>query len=156
MRILNYSRSAILRGMVARAAVVVLGMTIGASCARDAAPVTRAPVAAQAPLMSDPAEYRVDRISWSAGEAIFARTGIGDPYRTGIPYPVYLALMRAYPDLFGADLKELARRFGFVARAADASSDDQDVHEALPIGIHLTVDPYTGVPFVMHNCALCH
>ncbi|HEY0250947.1 MAG TPA: hypothetical protein VGC41_05440, partial [Kofleriaceae bacterium] len=49
------------------------------------------PVAAPAPaiLMSDPDEYRIDRISRDAGEAIFATTGVGDPYRTGIPYPVY-------------------------------------------------------------------
>ena len=68
-------------------------------------------------LMSDPAEYAIDRVSREAGERIFLRTGIGDPYRTGIPYPVFLALLRAYPDVFGATPQELAAKFGFVARA---------------------------------------
>src|SRR6478736_10129487 len=105
--------------------------------------------------MSDPFEYGIDRISKDAGEAIFARTGIGDPYRAGVPYPMFLALLRAYPDLFGKDPQELAARFGFVARAADPTSDDLDVREGLPVGMHLTVDPYTQVPFVVTNCALC-
>jgi hypothetical protein len=106
--------------------------------------------------MSDPVEYAIDRVSWQAGENIFARTGIGDPYRTGVPYPIYLGLLRAYPDLFGADPQALAAKFGFVARAADPASADRDLREGLPIGVHLTDDPYTGVPFVVHNCALCH
>ena len=107
-------------------------------------------------LMSDPAEYSIDRVSREAGETIFVRTGIGDPYRTGIPYPVFLALLRAYPDLFGATPGELADRFGFVARAADPASDDLDLREGLPLGMHLTVDPITEVPFVVTSCALCH
>lgn len=136
------------------------------ACSRGAAPV--APVApaqlAAAPratpaasdLMSDPDEYRIDHVSRDAGEAIFTRTGIGDPYRAGVPYPIFLALLRAYPDLFGADPQALAARFGFVARAADPSSDDPDVRAGLPVGMHLTTDPYTGVAFVVTNCALCH
>ena len=108
------------------------------------------------PPMSDPAEYAIDRVSWQAGEVIFARTGIGDPYRTGVPYPIYLALLRQYPDLFGADTQAVAARFGFIARPADPASPDRDVREGLPLGLHLTDDPFTGVPFVVHNCALCH
>lgn len=124
---------------------------------RAATPATGAPPRAPAePPMSDPLEYRIDRVSWQAGEAIFLRTGIGDPYRTGVPYPIYLALLRAYPDLFGEDPQALAAKFGFVARAADPASPDRDVREGLPLGLHLTDDPITGVPFVVHNCALCH
>src|SRR4051812_28141620 len=52
--------------------------------------------------ISDPLEYGIDRISRDAGKAIFERTGVGDPYRTGIPYPMFLALLRAYPQTFGA------------------------------------------------------
>ena len=52
-----------------------------------------APTPAQPPVakrvvdvpMSEPAEYDIDRISRAAGEAIFTRTGIGGPYKTGIP-----------------------------------------------------------------------
>jgi mono/diheme cytochrome c family protein len=106
--------------------------------------------------MSDPAEYAIERISRDAGQAIFERTGLGDPYRTGIPYPIFLALLRASPQTFGATPGELAGRFGFVAREADPASKDLDVREGLPVGMHLTTDPITGVPFVVTACALCH
>jgi hypothetical protein len=149
-----------------RRLAIVLVVVGDLACSRAAAPV--APVAPAAPartdttaaadsdVMSDPDEYRIDHVSREAGEAIFTRTGIGDPYRTGVPYPVFLALQRAYPDLFGKDTQELAARFGFVARAPDPTSDDLDVREGLPVGMHLTIDPFTGVPFVVTSCALCH
>jgi hypothetical protein len=106
--------------------------------------------------MSDPEEYRVARVSPEAGAEIFGRTGIGDPYRAGIPYPVFLALLRAYPEALGGDVRALARRFGFLERDADPQSRDLDAREGLPIGMHLTVDPFTRAPFVMTNCSLCH
>ena len=113
------------------------------------------PAAATVP-MSDPYEYEIPRISRDAGEAIFARTGIGDPYRTGLPYPIFLALLRAFPETFGGNPQALADRFGFVARTPDPKSKDLDVREGLPLGMHLTTDPITGVQFVMTSCALCH
>ena len=73
------------------------------------------PPAVDVPI-SDPFEYTIDRISRDAGKAIFARTGIGDPYRTGVPYPVFLALLDAFPHTFGATPQELAHKFGFVHR----------------------------------------
>lgn len=106
--------------------------------------------------MSDPAEYHIDTVSRAAGEAIFTRTGIGDPYRTGIAYPVFLALQRAYPDELGADGAGLAAKYGFTPRAADPGSDDLDVREGLPVGMHLTTDPNTGVPWLVANCTVCH
>lgn len=106
--------------------------------------------------MSDPAEYAIDHVSRAAGRAIFTSTGLGDPYRVGIPYPIFLALERGYPALFGADHRALADKFGFLARAPDPTSDDRDVREGLPVGLHLTDDPITGVPFVVHNCTMCH
>lgn len=130
-----------------------------ASCGRsnvrppEPAPSARAPAAIP---ISDPAEYAIDRVSRDAGRAIFERTGIGDPYRTGLPYPLFVALQRAYPDLLGKDPQELARKFGFVARPADPASDDPDLRAGLPVGMHLTTDPFTGVAFVMTACAACH
>ncbi len=106
--------------------------------------------------MSDPHEYTIERISRDAGKAIFERTGIGDPYRTGLPYPIFLALLAAFPDAFGADLEELSGKFGFLARAADPTSEDPELRAGLPVGMHLTTDPITGVPFVVNSCALCH
>ena len=72
--------------------------------------------------MSDPDEYSIDRISREAGEKIFVKTGIGDPYRTGIPYPIFLALERAYPDLLGGTTDKLADRFGFKLKAGGTSA----------------------------------
>lgn len=106
--------------------------------------------------LSDPHEYAIERISRDAGKAIFERTGIGDPYRTGVPYPIFLALLAAFPDVFGADTEELAGKFGLLARAPDPKSEDPDIRAGLPIGMHLTVDPITNVPFVVNNCAICH
>ena len=132
-----------------------------AACSTATAPVTSpspprpARAAVEAP-MSDPFEYEIPTISREAGEAIFTRTGIGDPYRTGMPYPIFLALLRAFPDTFGGDTQALAARFGFVARAPDPNSKDLDVREGLPLGMHLTTDPITGVAFVVTSCALCH
>src|SRR5258706_9400052 len=138
-------------------------LAIRSACGgHDIAPATTvatAPAAKRPPPavpISNPSEYDIDRISRDAGKAIFARTGVGDPYRTGVPYPIFLALMRAFPKTFGANTHELAAKFGFVARAADPHSDDLDVREGLPLGMHLTVDPITRVPFVVTSCALCH
>ncbi|HEY5944546.1 MAG TPA: hypothetical protein VIV40_03605, partial [Kofleriaceae bacterium] len=139
------------------AAALVSAALVGCSAPATTTPA-QAPVAKRAPdvPMSEPAEYDIDRISRAAGEAIFTRTGIGDPYKTGVPYPIFIALMRAYPATFGANPAELSQRFGFVARAADPASQDPDVRAGLPLGMHLTVDPITRVPFVVTSCALCH
>src|SRR5688572_29558262 len=102
-------------------------------------PATAALVAPKADVpISDPHEYAIDRISRDAGKAIFQRTGIGGPYRTGIPYPIFLALLAAFPESFGANTDELAAKFGLIARAADPKSEDRDVREGLPVGLHLT------------------
>ncbi|MEJ7599065.1 MAG: hypothetical protein WKG01_14245 [Kofleriaceae bacterium] len=125
------------------------------SAAGPAKPPSRATREPAVP-MSDPAEYAIERISPEAGKAIFERTGVGDPYRTGIPYPIFLALLAAYPKMFGRTPQELAIKFGFLERAADPASEDPDVRAGLPQGMHLTTDPFTGVPFVVTNCSLCH
>jgi hypothetical protein len=107
-------------------------------------------------MMSDPAEYAIDSISREAGKSIFERSGIGDPYKTGIPYAFFLGLQRAYPQILGATPASLSARFGFVSRAPDPMSEDLDRREGLPVGMHLTTDPLTGVAFLVTSCALCH
>ena len=145
--------------MIARALAIV---TIVGACSpapqptAPGSPAIAARPAALAIPLSQPAEYDIDRISRDAGKAIFAVHGIGDPYRTGLPYPIFLALLRAFPKTFGATPAELAARFGFIARAADPKSPDPDVQAGLPIGMHLTVDPITRVSFVVTACSLCH
>lgn len=142
--------------MSKQALIAVLAALAGCSpAASTPSSAVVAPRAAEVP-MSDPHEYGIDRITRAAGEAIFERTGIGDPYMTGIPYPVFLALLEAYPQTFGRTTGELADKFGFIARAPDPNSSDLDLREGLPIGMHLTTDPITEVPFVVTNCALCH
>src|SRR5437660_12303767 len=89
--------------------VIVLAVVGCSAAPMPATPATPAmqplpkpqPAAASVP-MSDPFEYEIKKVSRDAGKAIFTRTGIGDPYRTGVPYPIFLALERAFPETFGA------------------------------------------------------
>lgn len=141
-----------------------LGAAVGVAlfaCSSTSPPGPVAPATATASAgvdvnWSDPAEYRIEHASEEAGEGIFERTGIGDPYRTGLPYPIFLALLEMHPELLGGTLQALADRFGFTARQPDAQSADRDVRDGLPLGMHLTDDPNTHIPFLVHNCALCH
>lgn len=71
---------------------------------------------------------------------------MGDPYAAGIPYPIFLALMRAFPGQLGKDWAAFDDRFGTISRGADKP----------PVGFHLTTDPNTHVRFLVVNCALCH
>ncbi|HEY6040249.1 MAG TPA: hypothetical protein VIV58_38460 [Kofleriaceae bacterium] len=143
---------AVLVGCGARAESPAPAVAVAPVPAPAAAPSASAP----AVPLSDPGEYAIDHVSRSAGEAIFAKHGVGDPYRTGVPYPVFLALFRAFPETFGHDFAELSAKFGFIARAPDPHATDDDLRAGLPIGMHLTVDPITRVPFVVTSCALCH
>jgi mono/diheme cytochrome c family protein len=145
-----------MRGAVAVFAIAVVAIV---ACGSPDRP-RRAPAASTAPPpdepLSDPLEYKIDRVTRAAGEAIFVRTGIGDPYRTGMAYPVFLALLRAFPDELGGDVATLTEKFGFTARAADPASADLDLREGLPVGMHLTTDPNTGVAWLVASCAVCH
>ncbi len=135
----------------------MLAALAGPACSSASVPPAAAPEAVKIDVtMSDPPEYGVAHISEDAGEAIFTRIGIGDPYRTGLPYPIFLAFLRMYPDILGASPEAFVDRFGFTPRASDPQSSDRDAREGLPIGMHLTDDPYTRVPFLVHSCALCH
>jgi hypothetical protein len=73
-----------------------------------------------------------------------------------MPYPVFLALFKAFPETFGHDFGELAGKYGFIARTPDPHATDDDLRAGLPVGMHLTTDPITRVPFVVTSCALCH
>lgn len=142
--------------MRAPAFALVLGAVLPACSRAEAPEPATAPTPKIDVTMSDPAEYRVPHISEDAGERIFARTGVGDPYKTGLPYPIFLAMLAMYPDVLGADVPAFTTRFGFTPRAADPKSDDRDARDGLPVGMHLTEDPNTRVPFVVHSCAVCH
>jgi hypothetical protein len=131
------------------------GVLLAACAAQPVEPHPIGKPATEVP-MSEPDEYDIASVSRDAGERIFAVTGVGDPYKTGIPYPMFLALLRQFPQQLGDSPQALADRFGFIARAADPTSKDPDVRAGLPVGMHLTIDPYTTVPFVVTSCALCH
>jgi hypothetical protein len=107
--------------------------------------------AACVPKMSNPPEYAERPISAEAGEEYFLRTGGGDPYAAGMAYPVFLALMEAYPDELGRDWNEFADKFGMIP---DPQAKG-DAH-APPIGFHLTIDPNSKVPWLVGNCTMCH
>lgn len=129
--------------MTARAALS--GVALGLALALGAL------AAACAPTMSKPAEYAPKPISAEAGEEYFLRTGGGDPYATGMAYPLFLALMEAYPDELGRDWNAFAEKFGMIPDPA-AKGDPS----AVPIGFHLTTDPNTHVPWLVANCQMCH
>jgi hypothetical protein len=130
-----------MRGLLGPAALL-------AACA-PAPPAVLAPNATtdRAPTVSDPDEYHDRGISPALGEEYFAHLGGGDPYATGMAYPVWLALVARYPAELGGDVGHLAERFGFLVDPAESQ---------LPVGFHLTTDPHTRVPFVVANCRLCH
>ena len=102
-------------------------------------------------LYSDPVEYRARPVSADAGRFYFSESGVGDPYAAGVPYPIFLALMRKYPDKLGKNWLELSEKFGFIPNP-DAPQDPN----AIPVGFHLTEDPNTQTQFVMMNCQICH
>jgi hypothetical protein len=147
------SRSA--RGLEACGAALLFA----AACTSSSVPP---PSSATAPstkvdiTWSDPTEYQIPHISEEAGEEIFARIGVGDPYRTGLPYPIFLAMLSMYPDVLGDSVQAFTDRFGFTPRAPDPQSADRDARDGLPVGMHLTDDPNTHVPFLVHSCAVCH
>jgi len=79
------------------------------------APVTVVPPPRADVPISDPFEYGIDRISREAVRHLRAhrrRRSVS----TGLPYPIFLALMRAYPQTFGGSPRELAQKFGFIAQ----------------------------------------
>src|ERR1700744_2894623 len=96
--------------------VAFLGATACSSA--PVAPPLAPPPAKVRPPWPDPPEHQIPHLSEEAGEDIFGRIGVGDPYRTGLPYPIFLALLQMYPDLMGARVPEFTERFGFTPRAA--------------------------------------
>jgi hypothetical protein len=108
-------------------------------------------VAGCAPTMSNPAEYADRPISAEAGFEYFSKTGGGDPYATGMAYPVFLALMDLFPEELGKSFPEFEEKFGFYP-PPDAKGDPH----AVPVGFHLTTDPNSSVSWLVGNCTICH
>jgi hypothetical protein len=148
-----------IEGCMGTARATALFVSLVATAIACGPSVTPAPASASSPasaaatVLSDPPEYQDHPISASAGEKYFGETGLGDPYAAGLPYPVLLAMMRAFPDDLGADWAAFCAKFGALPRdRAQGGGDDA----AVPVGFHLTTDPFTKVAFVMNNCELCH
>ena len=127
----------------------LLGLVLlAAACAEPSAPFAPANVpSGPQELFSDPAEYADHGISAAQGEGYFARLGGGDPYATGLAYPVWLALVASYPAELGGTVARFADKFGFVP--------DPAAPDGLPLGLHLTLDPRTQVPFRRRRIARC-
>lgn len=103
------------------------------------------------PTVSNPREYHERPISAEAGATYFLETGGGDPYATGMAYPVFLAMMEGWPNELGKDFAAFADKFGFVPDPA-AKGDPW----APPLGFHRTTDPNSDVPWLVANCQMCH
>ena len=134
---------------LALAALLLVGAGLLGACVRPApAGVATAAGAAgddaSSPTMSSPAEYAERPISAEAGADYFLRTGGGDPYAAGLAYPIFLALMDAYPEELGKDWNEFSEKFGLIPDPAQKGNP-----RSPPIGFHLTVDPNTNVPWVV-------
>lgn len=117
----------------------------------DGAASARATAATPDSLWSVPEEYRPRPVSAEAGGEYFAEDGVGDPYGAGVPYPLMRAMMALWPDELGADFGAFDRRFGMIPDPEHPSDPN-----ALPVGLHLTRDPNTGVSFLMMSCEVCH
>ena len=144
--------------MVMQRVSVFVSVAIACGCGTTPTSATNPSVApgSSSEILSNPHEYDIDRISANSGKTIFETIGIGDPYRTGIPYAFFLAMERAYPEIWGANWTQRSARFGFVDRTPDPTSADLDKRFGVPVGMHLTTDPLTGVAFLVTSCALCH
>ena len=79
--------------------------------------------------------------------AHFERGSIGADEGSGLPYWVWQALPRLFPDQFDGRLDY--RAFGFLYRTGTYGTQ-----EDLPIGI--SKRDYQGVDLVWFNCAVCH
>ena len=77
----------------------------------------------------------------------FEHGSIGADEGSGIPYWVWQALPRLFPEAFDGHLDY--RAFGFLYQ-----TDDQGRQKDLPIGI--SKRDYQGVDLVWFNCAVCH
>ena len=130
---------------------LLMGIALAACGASQSARTTPADIGKGTPTMSSPEEYAEKPISAEAGAEYFQHTGGGDPYASGLAYPILLAFMDAYPNELGRDWNEFAEKFGFYPDPAKKG----DPH-AVPIGFHVTIDPNTAVPWVVGNCQLCH
>jgi hypothetical protein len=144
--------------MVMQRVSAIVSAAIAIGCGSPPISATKPSVAPESSteMMSNPHEYDIDRISANSGKSIFEKTGVGDPYRTGIPYAFFLAMERANPEIWGESWKSRSARFGFLDRTPEPGSDDLDKRFGIPIGMHLTTDPLTGVAFLVTNCSLCH
>lgn len=89
-----------------------------------------------------------EEVSPQKGREYFHEKALGYPYKTGVPYPLWLALMEAYPQLMGANWEDFSRKFGTISDSAQK--------DGLPVGFVLQKDSWTGTSFLMTNCALCH
>jgi mono/diheme cytochrome c family protein len=77
----------------------------------------------------------------------FLHGSIGAEPESGLPYWVWQALPRLFPEAFDGHLDY--RAFGFLyAKKADGTNED------LPVGI--SKRDYQGVDVVWFNCAVCH
>ena len=79
--------------------------------------------------------------------AHFEHGSIGADEGSGMPYWVWQALPRLFPEAFGGRLDY--RGFGFLY-----GTDNKGQQDALPIGI--SKRDYRGVDLVWFNCAVCH
>lgn len=88
------------------------------------------------------------RVSAEMGNQLFHSRALGSPYTTGVPYALWLAMMKRYPEELGSNWKEFRDKFGLI--------EDPSHPEGLPVGFVLYDTKATATRFLMTNCSACH
>lgn len=92
--------------------------------------------------------FQREKVSKEKGFEYFHEGALGQPLRTGIPYGLWLALMKKYPDSLGENWNQISEKFGLV--------QDPAKKDGLPVGFSLVDDRLSKTKFLMTNCSLCH
>lgn len=92
--------------------------------------------------------FQAEKITKEKGFEYFHEKALGQPFKTGIPYALWLALMKKYPDILGGNWDQLAEKFGLV--------QDPSKRDGLPVGFVFETERLSRTRFLMTNCSLCH
>lgn len=82
------------------------------------------------------------------GRDYYYYESLGQTLKTGMPYSLWLAVMKEYSKELGGNWNEFEKKFGLLH---DANKPD-----GLPVGFSVTNEPWTNSQFLMTNCSLCH
>jgi len=89
-----------------------------------------------------------EAISAERGRYYYQEASLGQPLKVSIPYSLWLAMMKRYPQLLGSTWRELSSKYGLIQENIGQGS--------LPVGFSIKLNRLTNTQFIMTNCSLCH